>query len=423
MSGLEQNRATYRNAVVSLTDPDASRLVLVARAQGSTLREVARTRAELAELGILARHLVVNGVLPAASGSDTDDDLHRAIRDREQRELAGLATSHPSLAGLALDQISLKPTNMVGLTALDSLLAPHGSPDPAHDVDAPRLDPPGLAPLVDELAAQGHGLIMMMGKGGVGKTTVAASIALALAERGHRVHLTTTDPAAHLSTTLGGDVAGLTVDAIDPVEATRAYRERVMATKGKNLDAEQRAALHEDLMSPCTDEVAVFQQFSRAVNQGRSQFVVIDTAPTGHTLLLMDTTGSYHRDITRHLDAEQRARHTTPLMRLQDPEHTKIVIVTLPEPTPVLEAEQLVDDLARADIRPWAWVVNNALAAAGPVSALLARRAEAEVPHIERVRALAPRLAVVPTRAVEPVGVDALRDLASVGLNAPAGRT
>ena len=204
---------------------------------------------------------------------------------------------------------------------------------------------------------------------------------------------------------------GLEVSAIDPQQAIEAYREHVMATKGAQLDEDGRAALAEDLLSPCTEEIAVFQQFSRAVNRARQQFVVMDTAPTGHTLLLMDATGSYHRDITRHLDDAQRGRITTPLMRLQDEHLTRVVVVTLPETTPVLEAQGLAADLERAGIRPWAWVVNNSLSSARPTSPLLATRAQAEGPQLEAVRSRAARMAVIPTRAQEPTGLEELAAL------------
>ena len=409
MSGLEKNRDTYRAAVTALTDPGTTRLVLVARAQDSTLREVARTREELAKLGIPADHLVINAVLPAEGGGDP---LHHAIHEREQTSLTRLPAA---LQGVTIDQVPLKAVNMVGLDALGSLLDEAStSTDPA----VPALPTPAFGPdrqgldtLVDELEADDHGLVITMGKGGVGKTTVATAIALALAERGHQVHLTTTDPAAHLTTTLDTEVDNLTVDAIDPDQATQAYRDKIMATKGKNLDSAGRAALHEDLMSPCTEEIAVFQQFSRAVNQARRQFVVMDTAPTGHALLLMDATGSYHREIVRHLDEKQRDSITTPLMRLQDPDYTKIVVATLPETTPILEAEQLTTDLARAQITPWAWVVNNSLLAAHPTSPLLARRAAAETTQIERVRMHGDRLAIIPSQIQEPVGRQALEQL------------
>lgn len=405
MSGLEKNRATYRAAVAALTDQATTRLVLVTRGQSAALREVGRTLDELAELDIHASHLVVNGILPP---SEQPDPLHEAIRKREADALAAMPTA---LAELPRDEIHLKSANMVGLQALTSLFDSEDSTPQDAAQPAQLPDQPGLAALVDELAAQGHGLVMTMGKGGVGKTTAAAALAVTLAGRGKQVLLTTTDPAAHLTTTLQGEVDGLEVSAIDPEEATRAYREHVMNSQGKALDDAGRAALAEDLMSPCTEEIAVFQQFSRAVNKARDQFVVIDTAPTGHTLLLMDATGSYHRDIMRHMDGAQRDRVTTPLMRLQDPDHTRIIVVTLPETTPVLEAQGLVADLARADIHPWAWLVNNSLAAAQPTSPLLGTRAAAELDQIESVRTMADRLAVIPTQAEEPVGIDQLGSL------------
>jgi arsenite-transporting ATPase len=314
-----------------------------------------------------------------------------------------------SLTELTRDTLELKAENMIGVAALRGLFM-SGANEPAFLRDA-GTTPPGatLAGLIADLATGDHGLVMCMGKGGVGKTTVAAAIAVALARRGHQVQLTTTDPAAHLSDTLPDAVPGLQVSRIDPVEATRAYREQVMSTKGKNLDAAGRAALAEDLLSPCTEEVAVFRQFAHAVNESRRKFVVIDTAPTGHTLLLLDAAGSYHRDVVRQLG--DKVSFTTPLMNLQDPARTKIIIVTLPEPTPVLEARALQDDLQRAGIHPWAWVINNSLAAAAPTGDFLRRRAAGEAAQIAEVRALADRVAIVPLLTSEPIGEERLADL------------
>ncbi|WCC79791.1 arsenical pump-driving ATPase [Cutibacterium equinum] len=407
MSGLDKAKSTYRAAVEALTDPEVTRLVLVARAQPSSLRETHRTLTELAEIGIQTSHLVINGLLPHA---DDADPLHRAIVERER---AALETMPTSLATLQRDDITLKATTMIGVDALSHMFARDETDHRDDDADIHLPEQPGLDRLVDDLADQDHGLVMTMGKGGVGKTTIAAAIATELARRGKKVLLTTSDPATHLAATLAGEVAGLTVDSIDPDRATAAYRERVMAARGSSLDEEGRAALAEDLRSPCTEEIAVFQEFSHAVNMARQQFVIMDTAPTGHTLLLMDATGSYHRDVLRHMDSTQRLHATTPLMRLQDPEHTKIIVVTLPDTTPVLEATSLVTDLARADIHPWAWVINNSLAAARPSSALLKSRARHEVEQITTVTAQAPRWAVVATQADEPMGQTRLRALVS----------
>lgn len=249
---------------------------------------------------------------------------------------------------------------------------------------------------------------MLMGKGGVGKTTMAAAIAVGLAKRGHVVHLTTSDPAAHLVETLHGSLANLRVSRIDPQAETQRYRQHVMETKGASLDEQGRALLAEDLQSPCTEEVAVFQAFSRVIREAGRIFVVMDTAPTGHTLLLLDTTGAYHRESARQLGGSG-VRFKTPMMQLQDPAQTKVLLVTLAETTPVLEAENLQADLLRAGIEPWAWIINNSIAAASPQSALLQRRASNERREIEAVATRhSRRYAVVPLLREEPVGLDRL---------------
>ncbi len=404
LSGLEKHKAAYAGAVGALTDRTRTRLVLVSRAQASALREIDRTFAELTEIGMSEGFVVINGVLPDAAG---DEPIAVAVRERERAALAAIPRG---IAALPRDIIELQPDNVVGIAALQTFFAPVTSPDAPFDalpVDS-ALEAP-LSRLVDDIERDGHGLVLCMGKGGVGKTTTAAAIAVALAERGHDVLLTTTDPAAHLTETLDGGIAGLTVSRIDPDSAVQHYRARAMATKGKDLDDDARAALAEDLMSPCTAEVAVFHEFSRAIQESRRRFVVIDTAPTGHTLLLLDATGSYHREITRQIGGGREI--VTPLMRLQDPQQTKVVLVTLAETTPVLEAEELQRDLERAGIHPWAWVVNNSIAAAHPRSPFLRKRAMNELEQIARVRQTSDRVAIVPLLAEEPIGVARLSAL------------
>jgi arsenite-transporting ATPase len=257
---------------------------------------------------------------------------------------------------------------------------------------------------------------MLMGKGGVGKTTLAGAIALKLAQRGFPVHLTTSDPAAHLAETLDGSMDNLTVSRIDPQVETVSYREHILATKGAALDAEGRALLEEDLRSPCTEEIAVFQAFSRVIREAGRKFVVMDTAPTGHTLLLLDATGAYHREITRQM-GDKGMHFRTPMMQLQDPKQTKVLIVTLAETTPVLEAARLQDDLRRAGIEPWAWIINQSLAAAQTRSPLLRQRALNEHRQIEAVATehSAGRYAVVALQEAEPVGLERLRALGQTG--------
>jgi arsenite-transporting ATPase len=405
LAGLEKQRAVYAGAVAALADSSRTRLVLVTRAQTPALAEITRTHRELAAIGLTRQHVVINAVLPAPP--DDSDPLATAIRFREQAAIASLPAE---LRDLPLDQVELKATNMVGVDALRTLFTTNEPTSPTAAVPLESFTDAPLSDLIDELATGDHGLIMCMGKGGVGKSTIAAAIAVALAGRGHQVHLTTTDPAGHLTQTLGGTMETLQVSSIDPAEATRSYREHVMATKGARLDEQGRAMLAEDLLSPCTEEVAVFQAFSRVISQSRRTFVVVDTAPTGHTLLLLDATGSYHRDVARNMG--EKMAFTTPLMRLQAPQDTKVLLVTHAETTPVLEAAELQADLERAHIHPWAWVINNSLAAADPSSNLLRLRASGELPQINKVKdEHSTRLAVVPILPTEPVGIQSLEAL------------
>lgn len=409
LAGLAKQREQYEEAVEALADGQRTRLILVARAQNSALQEAARTHGELAAIGLVQQYLVINGLLPKKEVAL--DPLAASIYAREQ---AALEAMPKTLRALPRDDVPLKPFNLVGLDALRLLfvdVAPQV--ESRHDSDALQAPTPGLSDLVDGIAADRHGLVMFMGKGGVGKTTLAAAVAVELAHRGLPVHLTTSDPAAHLSETLHGDMVHLTVSRIDPQAETERYRQEVLASKGASLDAQGRTLLEEDLRSPCTEEIAVFQAFSRIIREAGEKFVVMDTAPTGHTLLLLDATGAYHREVARMLDAK-RAHYITPMMQLQDEKRTKVIIVTLAETTPVLEAANLQADLRRAGIEPWAWIINNSVAAAHPDSPLLQRRAHNELAEIEKVIGQhARRYALAPLMEEEPVGVERLLELAA----------
>ncbi|MBL8374937.1 arsenical pump-driving ATPase [Accumulibacter sp.] len=411
LAGLEKQRTQYKAAVDALSDPALTRLILVARGQAATLREAARTHAELSALGLRQQYLVINGVLPIEEGNT--DRLARAIGDREQAALAAIPST---LEALPRDEISLKPFNLVGLPALRLLLVSDVPASASRSATTASerscATAPSLATLVDGIAADGHGLVMLMGKGGVGKTTLAAAVAVELARRGLPVHLTTSDPAAHLTETLAGSLDHLTVSRIDPHAVTERYRQQVLETRGATLDAQGRALLEEDLRSPCTEEIAVFQAFSRIIREAAKKYVVMDTAPTGHTLLLLDATGAYHREITRQMSG-RNFHFTTPLMQLQDSKQTKVMIVTLAETTPVLEAANLQTDLRRAGIEPWAWIINNSVAAVHVSSPLLRQRATNELAQIDAVATRhARRYAVVPLLEDEPVGVNRLQTLA-----------
>ena len=303
LASLGSKRDLYRAGVDALSDAARTTIVLVSRADPAALREAARAGAELSALGVANQRLVVNGVLTDPARGDR---VAEGVARRERESLAGL------------------PATLEGL---------------------PRSDVP------------------MLGRDLTGLAAIA--LARQLAGRGCRTHLSTTDPAGDLPAALGPDVPpSLTVSRIDPAIEIRRHVERKLRGAA-HLDLRQRAMLEEDMRSPCTEEIAVFQAFSAVLGRGRHEHVVIDTAPSGHTLLLLDRTGAYHREVMRRGAVVPSGRLTTPLMRMQDPDYTRVLLVTLAETTPVHEAAQLQDDLRRAHVEPFGWVINASLAASG----------------------------------------------------------
>lgn len=399
LAGLEKQKALYAATVKRLSDPAETTMILVSRPDDASLREAHRTHGELSQLGIRNLALAINGVFAADGSADV---VARAMAERAALALAHMPAALAELPGTI---IPFLPRGTVGLESLRRMAHPESAEAPQAAIAPPQIYlPDGLQGLVESLAAQGHGVVMTMGKGGVGKTTVAASIALALAKRGHEVVLSTTDPAAHVASTVDGAIAGLTVTRIDPATEVELYTREVLEKAGPQLDAGARAMLEEDLRSPCTEEIAVFRAFARTVDQGRDGFVVLDTAPTGHTILLLDAAEAYHREVMRTQgDMPDCVRALLP--RLRDASYTHVLVVTVPEATPVHEAERLQRDLLRAGIRPFAWVINQSLLASGTRDPLLVERSICEIPYIRRVvDALTARSALVPWLAQAPVG-------------------
>lgn len=418
MSGLKTQQEKYAATVAALSDAAQTTLVLVTRPDRSAIKEAERTSIELEELGLRNQFLIINGVFHATNRADA------VAIAMEKRGVAALANLPKRLQKLPQMEVALRGFNIVGLEALQNLFADNFSVTAATTslTNVEEAKPPRLSNVIDEIAAAGHGLVMVMGKGGVGKTTIAAAIATELAARGLPVHLTTTDPAAHLSFALGENATGLKVSRIDPEAETEAYKKRIIEKTGKDLDPDGLALLAEDLRSPCTEEVAVFHAFSRIISSAKREIVVMDTAPTGHTLLLLDATGAYHREVLRNSGA-MSSHMITPLMRLKDQRFTKVLLVALPETTPVQEAAHLQADLRRAEIEPYAWVINNTLVATDTKDPLLRERAQAELAQIRVVEQnYAKRLIIAPWMSEEPIGAEKLHQLAT-GITASASAT
>lgn len=395
LAGLKGQRELYESAFRHLSDPASTTVVLVARADRASLKEAARTQDELAELDIRNLRLVINAVYESGGSSDPVAQAFAEV------VATGLSTMPAGLSQLSRHLVPMLPGNVVGLDALRGLLHPENVPEGGRDTETPP-DGQAFSAFVDSLAQDGRGVIMTMGKGGVGKTSVAVRIATALAARGHQVLLTTTDPAGNVLDLVGDPTARLEVSRISPEDEVKRYTAAALAKAAESMDADGLALLAEDLRSPCTEEIAVFRAFADTVAQGEDRFVVIDTAPTGHTILLMDATEAYHREVARtQSDAPESVRQLLP--RLREPHFTKVVLVTLPEPTPVHEAMRLRDDLKRAGIVPFGWVVNRSLALTGVTEPILAGKAAKEIEPLREIMALGEPFTILPWVA-QPVG-------------------
>ncbi|KAA5541020.1 arsenical pump-driving ATPase [Roseiconus nitratireducens] len=417
LAALETQQAVYRSAVQALADPKQTTMVLVTRPESTALREADRTGGELRALGIENQHLLINGVFAPRGASDP---IAVAMQERCDCSLAQLPES---LSRLPKSTVSLVANGLVGVDSLRQIASDEACSRSAEfrnvDDSGPVAGSLPMTDLVAELGEQSHGVILTMGKGGVGKTSVAAAVAVALAEQGRKVNLSTTDPAAHLQAAMASDqLPGLTVGRIDPAEVTAVYRDEVMRTAGAGLDAQGKALLEEDLRSPCTEEIAVFRAFADAVAKGEDGFVVLDTAPTGHTILLLDAALAYHREVARQ--SSQVSECVKELLpRLRDSKFTKVLVVTLAESTPVHEAAKLQEDLRRAGIEPYAWIINQSLTPLEIHDPVLVGRRSGERGFIDEVITThSKRTVVLPWQVHPPSGLDGLRELIAGPLHA-----
>lgn len=410
LAGLQAQKAVYDASLNALTDPSTTTLVLVSRPDRAALAEAERSRSELALIGVVNQILLLNGIFVA---QDRSDSAASALEARGKEALAAMPSELSRLRRFEVPLLRYAPMGVQNLRAVfDGAPARESRISDQPDLAESSLS---LSDLIDEIEAGGRGVIMTMGKGGVGKTTVASAIAIELAARGHSVHLSTTDPAAHVAATVERSVTNLLITRIDPAKETRQYAQSVLSSAGTELDAQGRMLLEEDLRSPCTEEIAVFSAFARTIAEGENGFVVLDTAPTGHTILLLDAAEAYHREVTRTMsdmpDSVQKL-----LARLRDADFTRVLLVTLPEATPVHEAARLQDDLRRAGITPFAWIVNQTFAGAGFRDPILRERGQRELPYIAEVRDHhSRRMAIIPWNPTELVGPERLREMATRG--------
>lgn len=376
LSGLEQKKEIYKNAVNTLSDSKQTTLILVSRPDESPLKEVERSSNELLDLNIISQNLIINGVL---ENYDENDTISKQIYQRQQNAL-----NNRSEALLKLNTyiVPLRSYNMTGIDNIRNML----NSDVQTETKVAEIDTKDFQTIdniIDDLYNSGKRVIFTMGKGGVGKTTIAGNIARGLAQRGVKVHLTTTDPANHLSF-IETKIEGITVSHIDEKAVLAAYQKNVLDKAKETMGDADLSYIEEDLRSPCTQEIAVFNSFAEIVAKADNEVVVIDTAPTGHTLLLLDSTQSYHKEVERTQGNISPAVQNL-LPRLRNEKETEVVIVTLPETTPVFEAQRLQQDLQRAGIKNNWWVVNSSLLLTPTNSPFLKTKAQSEIQWIEKV--------------------------------------
>ena len=373
LSGLESKKEVYKEAVRTLSDGKQTTLILVSRPEEAPLKEAERASRELAEIGINNQTLVINGVL-----TSYDDSVSESLYRKQQDALHDIPQG---LKKLTAYRIPLRAYNITGIDNVRAFLTQDQYRD--HDEKVRAKTIPHLEDVIDDLYRTNKKVIFTMGKGGVGKTTVAAAIALGLSKRGRKVHLTTTDPAGHLKSVIS-EASGITMSHIDEQAELKKYQEEVLSKAKKTMSADDIAYIEEDLRSPCTQEIAVFRAFAEVVEKAEDQTVVIDTAPTGHTLLLLDSTQSYNQEIKRSQgEIPESARKLLP--RLRNPDETEVIIVTLAEDTPVYEALRLEEDLKRASIETKWWVINSSFYRTGTTNQILSAKVSNEIEWINKV--------------------------------------
>jgi arsenite/tail-anchored protein-transporting ATPase len=405
LSGLSEKKQIYSITMEALADSTKTTLILVARPDESSLLEANRASKELKEIGISNQALIINGLLQSYL---PDDKISSSFYERQRNEIKQMPNALKQVVTYSLPFVSY---SLTGVKNLRYLFKQYTLPATQSEVEGKTISLPGLNKVIDDFSNNNARVIFTMGKGGVGKTTMASAIAIGLVEKGHKVHLTTTDPAAHLEFAFQNSEMNdqLTISRINPIEQVEAYKAEVLSKVSNELNEEALAYIEEELNSPCTEEIAVFRAFAEVVARSEVEIVVIDTAPTGHTLLLLDAAQSYHKELARSTgDIPESVK--TLLPRLRNPKETSVVIVTLAEATPVLEASRLQDDLKRADIVPKWWVINQSLYATETRDPVLKGRAQAEEGWIHKVTSeLEGKCAIVPLMSEENKGYEQLK--------------
>ncbi len=346
--------------------------------EATAIAETRRAGAELARLGIVTTELIVNGILPAEEASTPFFASRIAMQERHLAEIARRLPMPTRRVPLLDGEVR----GIARLRALVPLLADEHAARPAFGYAEGR----STRTAVDDDAAVKAVLlpngaprtIFFAGKGGVGKTVASCATAVWSARAGHRTLLVTTDPAAHIGQVLGAAVGtepapvdgvdGLWAARVDAKAAAVAYTDRIIAdavARGRSPHAV--AAMREELDSPCTEEMAAFDQFIELASRDTFDVTVFDTAPTGHTLRLLELPIDWSRQIdvkvfasvdTAAADDVAKASFSRVIEMMRDPAKSTFAFVMYPESTPIVEAGRAISELGSLGI-PLGLVVAN----------------------------------------------------------------
>jgi len=378
-AAIQDAKHKYERVVAALRDPLATDFVFVLHPEAIAIRETRRAIGELGKLGVQTFQLIVNGIIPTEARTNP---LFAARAEMQARYLAEIEADLPFPArGMPL--LAGEIRGVTGLRELGRIYfdgqAPQAVPSSENckaAIKHVRLSPASLLPLIEPSARRRT--IFFAGKGGVGKTVASCITAVWLARRGYRTLLLTTDPAAHLDDVLGAPVGNMPAELdgqpnlwavkIDPKAAAETYKARIL-NDARQCGRPETAlkVMAEELDSPCTEEMAAFDQFIDYASQSDWDAVVFDTAPTGHTLRLLELPldWSQQLDVKVFASVETAAaddvakRHFAQVIEMmRDPAQSTFAFVLYPEVTPILEAWRASQELATVGV-PTGLVVAN----------------------------------------------------------------
>ena len=379
-AAIQEAKHKYERALAQLRDGEHTRFIFVLHPEAIALHETARAIGELRKLDIQTYELIVNGIIPPA---ETANELMAARAAMQAGYLQRIESELPyptrrmflldgeikgldrlrGVAGLLSGETETLPRQATGGNGSGDLEAFH-LPSPQ---DVLRVTPDGHSRT-----------LFFAGKGGVGKTVASCVTAVWLARQGYRTLLLTTDPAAHLGDVLGepvgnepaplAELLSLWAAKIDPKKTADAYKKRILddARERGRPEASIRV-MAEELDSPCTEEIAAFDRFIEYASEGEWDAIVFDTAPTGHTLRLLELPVEWSKQLdvkvfssvdTAVADDMAKQRFAGVIDMMRDPERSTFAFVMYPEATPIIEAYRASQELATLEI-PTGLVVAN----------------------------------------------------------------